>query len=246
MGHNQIPFSQERAGPTLVLYLRAKMKFSSESYPVLIGQNGPLNGERWVIRGPVVIGRDEGCDIKIPDRKISRRHAQLRPSPDGIVLEDLGSKNGTHHNGQKLKGSVTLIDGDTLQIALAQKFTFLSSDATIPLDFGMLEQADSIEQQLKLDKRSRRIWISGRELTPPLSVAQFTMLELLYSRDGLVVSRRELVETIWSEEEAYGVSDQALDALVRRLRDRLAELDREHEYVVTVRGHGLRLDNPPR
>ena len=38
--------------------------------------------------------------------------------------------------------------------------------------------------------------------------------------------------------------DQALDALIRRLRDRLAEADPGHEYVVTVRGHGLRLENP--
>jgi len=41
-----------------------------------------------------------------------------------------------------------------------------------------------------------------------------------------------------------GVSQQAIDALVRRLRDRLFELDAEHQYVVTVRGHGFRLDNP--
>jgi DNA-binding response OmpR family regulator len=41
------------------------------------------------------------------------------------------------------------------------------------------------------------------------------------------------------------VSEQALDALVRRLRDRLAEIDPIHNYIITVRGHGLRLENPP-
>ena len=41
-----------------------------------------------------------------------------------------------------------------------------------------------------------------------------------------------------------GVSEQAIDALVRRLRDRLAEVDEGHQYIVTVRGHGFRLDNP--
>ncbi len=44
---------------------------------------------------------------------------------------------------------------------------------------------------------------------------------------------------------AEGVTEQALDALVRRLRDRLAEIDPDNEYIVTVRGHGLRLENPP-
>jgi DNA-binding winged helix-turn-helix (wHTH) protein len=42
-----------------------------------------------------------------------------------------------------------------------------------------------------------------------------------------------------------GVSDQALDALIRRLRDRLAALDPTHQFIDTVRGHGIRLDNPP-
>lgn len=217
---------------------------SSESYPVLIAQSGPLNGERWVIRTPLLIGRGEDCEIIIPDRKISRHHARLGPSNNGIVLEDLDSKNGTHHNGKPLKGSVTLNDGDLIQIALAQKFTFLSSDATIPLEFEIPPEVSEGKRRLRMDKRSRRVWANEVEVLPPLSVAQFTMLEMLYLRDGLVVTREEMVKQIWNDEEAYGVSDQALDALVRRLRDRIAEADKGHEYVVTVRGHGLRLENP--
>jgi hypothetical protein len=169
----------------------------------------------------------------------------VQPASGRIVLEDLNSKNGTHYNGEPLKGSVTLADGDLIQIALAQKFTYLSSDATIPLDFNAPIEAGLQKRRLKMDKRSRRVWANSKEITPPLSVAQFTMLELLYVRDGLVVPREELVKAIWSEEEAYGVSDQALDALVRRLRDRLTEVDKDHDYVVTVRGHGIRLENPP-
>ena len=40
-----------------------------------------------------------------------------------------------------------------------------------------------------------------------------------------------------------GVSEEAMDALVRRLRDRLSLLDPDHQYIITIRGHGLRLDN---
>ena len=87
--------------------------------------------------------------------------------------------------------------------------------------------------------------VNEKEISPPLSVAQFTLLEMLYKRDGRVVSREELIQGIWQEEEAYEVSNQALDALVRRLRDRIQEADSENKYVITVRGHGLRLENPP-
>ncbi len=59
-----------------------------------------------------------------------------------------------------------------------------------------------------------------------------------------MVSREELIQAVWGE-EAFGVTEQAFDALVRRLRERLAEIDPHHHYILTVRGHGLRLDNPP-
>ena len=47
------------------------------------------------------------------------------------------------------------------------------------------------------------------------------------------------------QKRALEETGKALDALVRRLRDRLAEVDKNHDYVVTVRGHGIRMDNPP-
>jgi DNA-binding response OmpR family regulator len=94
-----------------------------------------------------------------------------------------------------------------------------------------------------LDKKSRRVWVGNKELTPPLSVPQFKLLEVIYETPGLVVPREELVSLIWVNEQSEGVSDQALDALIRRLRDRLAMLDPDFEYIVTVRGHGLRLQN---
>ena len=39
-------------------------------------------------------------------------------------------------------------------------------------------------------------------------------------------------------------SEQAIDDLIRRLRERLTDVDPDYNYVVTVRGHGFRLDNP--
>ena len=59
-----------------------------------------------------------------------------------------------------------------------------------------------------------------------------------------MVSRYKIIETVWGEDQAVVVSEQALDALVRRLRDRLGNVDAQHSYIVTVRGHGIRLDNP--
>jgi DNA-binding response OmpR family regulator len=97
---------------------------------------------------------------------------------------------------------------------------------------------------LRIEKRSRRVWIGDQEVLPPLSVSQYKVLELLYDNQGRVVTRQQLVEVVWGEDEAITISEQALDALMRRLRDRLASIDSIHTYIATVRGHGLRLDNP--
>ena len=219
------------------------MEQNGSDSPVLIGQTGPLNGQRWVIDRTFVIGRDASCDVVIPDRQVSRFHARLIPDQKGILLEDLVSKNGTYCNSQKMDEPVYLQDGDIFQIALMQNFVFLSSDATMPMEGARVLPRQRFGR-LFLDNRSRRVWIGQQEIVPPLSGPQFRLLQVLYDQQGRVVSRQDLVLAVWDEEQSAGVSEQALDALVRRLRDRLAELDPKHSYVITVRGHGLRLENP--
>jgi hypothetical protein len=216
------------------------MQGNLEEAPLLIGQTGPLKGERWVLDKTLTIGRELTCEIVIPDRQVSRFHARLTPKLEGMVLEDLGSKNGVHCNGTPVVGQVTLQDGDMVQIALAQQFLYLTSDATVPLtDF------DEASGRLRMDLRSRRVWVNDQLIDPPLSALQFHVLSVLSDHQGQVVDRRQLVGEAWGEEQSVGVSDQALDALLRRLRDRIAEIDAGHTYIVTIRGHGIRLDNPP-
>lgn len=211
--------------------------------PVLIGQAGPLNGQRWSIVESLTIGRDAGCDVVIPDRQVSRYHARISHRADGILLEDLGSKNGTYYEGDKVEEPVFIQDGGLLQIALVQNFVYLSSDATLPLGPGISGLGEASAGLIYLDPRSRRVWVRNEELVPPLSGPQFRLLQCLYDQQGKVVSREELVKAIWGENEAEGVSEEAVDALVRRLRDRLALIDPKHAFILTIRGHGLRLDN---
>ena len=116
---------------------------------------------------------------------------------------------------------------------------FFTSDATVPLSEGSGKPG-----RLVLDDKSRRVWVNQIQVVPPLSAQQFRLLSLLYENQGQVISRVELVTAVWGEDQAAGVSDQALDALIRRLRERLGALDPEQSYIDTVRGHGVRLDNP--
>jgi len=218
----------------------------TKDIPVLIGFEGEVDNQRWMLHHALVFGRDSDCDITIPNRQVSRHHAQVTPTSDGIFLEDLGSKNGTHRNGKPINGPTLLVDGDVIHIALAQKFIFMNADATLPLDTEISSYVLQLEDRpLRLEKRSRRVWVAGEEVTPPLSVSQFRLLEILYENNGQLVPRENVMATVWGKDNAIGISEQALDALVRRLRDRLASVDPSHAYVITIRGHGFRLDNPP-
>lgn len=223
------------------------MPLETEDYPLLIAQVGPLNGQRWILKGDVIIGRDDSCTVVIQNRQVSRYHARFVNLPHGVQLEDLGSKNGTHINGRQIVEPIMLQEGDIIQIAFAQQFIFMSSDSTIPLEKpGENPPVPAqVRRQLHLEKRSRRVWIGDNELLPPLSVSQYQLLELLFDNPGRVVTRGELVQAVWGQEDAVGISEQALDALIRRLRDRLASIEPKHQFLITVRGHGLRLDNPP-
>jgi hypothetical protein len=216
------------------------MTENNQEFPLLIAQTGPLEGQRWKIKSELLLGRDPDCDIVIPKRQVSRHHARVFLGEDGTMVEDLNSKNGTYINGRHIEEVVRLEEGDEIQVSLAQHFIYLSSDATMPLEALPL---DMQKRRLRVDIGARRVWVLEEELDPPLSASQFNLLRVLYEQSGEVVARTEIIQTVWGK-SAEGVTEQALDALVRRLRDRLAEIDPIWDYIVTVRGHGLRLDNP--
>lgn len=215
---------------------------NAQEVPLLMVQDGPLAGREFRLdRDVMTLGRGDECDVVVPERQISRVHLRIRREATGYFLEDLGSKNGTFVNGRQVQSdaSVLLQDGDEIQLALCVRIVFVGAESTLPLSGR--EEPPASSGGLQLDKAQRRVWIDDHELQPPLSLAQYRLLELLCDASGRVVSREEVVAVVWPEAVEEGVSEQAIDALVRRLRDRLAELGKDHEYIVTVRGHGFRL-----
>ena len=101
-----------------------------DQYPVLVAQQGPLEGQRWYVSTELTIGRSPECAIQIDDRQVSRIHARVFPGNHSIDLEDLGSKNGTFIQGKPITGKINLEDGEVFQIALLQKFVYYATDAT--------------------------------------------------------------------------------------------------------------------
>jgi len=216
-----------------------------ENPPLLVVYEGSLAGTRWPLeKESFTLGRSADCDIVFGERQVSRFHARIQRDAQGYLLRDLGSKNGTWVNGEAVLGQpYRLQDGDEIVLAGTVRIGFVHGDATLPLE-GLMEPRQSSVRKagiavLQVDEATRRVTLGRRELEPPLSPQQFRLLALLVGAGGRVVSRQEVIEAVWPE-ALGGVTDQAVDALVYRLRERLAELDGEHEYIVTVRGHGYR------
>lgn len=190
----------------------------------------------WPLKDLAVIGRDPECAVCLPDRQVSRRHATIRRTAEGYEVADDGSKNGTWLNGRRLTAPARLADGDEVSIAARYKLFFVDAEATAPLAFE--------DRGLRIDAANLAVFVNGVLLDPPLSVPQFELLRALYEAGGSLVDRETLVDRVWPyTTEGEGVTDDALDALVRRLRLRLAEVDAEHAYIVTARGYGYRLSS---
>ena len=98
------------------------------------------------------------------------------------------------------------------------------------------------EQELYLDTATHRVFVRGKEVAPPLSRDQYTLLACLYEKPGKLCARDDIIHRAWPEADSAGVSEEALDALVHRLRERLRAAGTSKLLIVTVRGQGFRLD----
>lgn len=74
----------------------------------------------------LLIGRDSGCDLELPDDSVSRRHALIRRAASGYTVIDAASKNGTYLNGVRVDAR-QLEPGDRLRIG-GHIFKYLSAD----------------------------------------------------------------------------------------------------------------------
>lgn len=85
---------------------------STRSGPRLVSKQG-----EWVLsEGANFVGRDRECTVRVDSVDLSRRHARIVVTRAETTIEDLGSKNGTEVNGERISHSVTLKDQDQIQL----------------------------------------------------------------------------------------------------------------------------------
>jgi pSer/pThr/pTyr-binding forkhead associated (FHA) protein len=82
---------------------------------LLRGVSGPTFGKVYAMVGTLSVGRSAESDICIASDEISRQHARVQSSAGGIVVEDLGSANGTFINDKRIHTATVLNPGDEVR-----------------------------------------------------------------------------------------------------------------------------------
>ena len=77
---------------------------------------GLAPGSAYDLSEGALLGRGDQADIRLEDGFASSKHARLTPQGDVMVLEDLGSTNGTYLNEEPLRGAQPLHAGDKIRI----------------------------------------------------------------------------------------------------------------------------------
>ena len=120
--------------------------------PLLVGTKGPLKGQRYAVNeNGLVLGRDDVCDVIIPDVGVSRQHARVLLHNSAVWVQDEGSRNGVFVNGKRVvrhrqlsPGSELLIGDHAFTLELAPAFpddpstvqTPNAAEVTKPVVFG--------------------------------------------------------------------------------------------------------------
>ena len=107
--------------------------------------DGPLAGQTINLpHGEIVIGRAETCGLVVDSDAVSRMHARMRVSDEGVTIEDLGTVNGTAVNGEALAAATPLESGAEVDIGQVRRFKLIvnrGAAASVPVveepdDFG--------------------------------------------------------------------------------------------------------------
>ena len=97
---------------------------------MLRGVSGTTFGRNFALAGSMTIGRQSDCDIPIQAEEISRHHARLQVTADGVMVEDLGSANGTWINDKRVHTGV-LKPGEELRLDTV-RFILLAPGVPVP------------------------------------------------------------------------------------------------------------------
>lgn len=205
----------------------------------LICTSGPKAGVEYELTEDLItVGRSTSSHIILDDHFASRHHAEIHRHDNAYQVHDLQSKNGVLVDGVRLSPGATVWMQDGCEIQFAStRFRFYDPSATVTAPSLIAVR----EPGLRVDMNTRQVFVDGILLDPPLSTKQFDLLWFLFQNRGRVVSKDEIAQAVWSEQDGE-VYDANIDRMISRVRNRIEpESTDEPRFIATIRGYGYRL-----
>jgi pSer/pThr/pTyr-binding forkhead associated (FHA) protein len=188
----------------------------------------PTGREHPLKDDTITIGRALENDIVITSKRVSREHTRLRRDGWRVILEDLGSTNGTFLNDERVLEPVALHDADRVKIGDVI-LTFHDPDITY---------RDTLFPTLEVDVAAGVVRVNRQAIA--LSAKEFVLLAHLHGHSGQVCSKDSIAAAVWPEYHD-SVYDYQIENLIRRLRAKLEPDPGDPQLLLTIRGLGYKL-----
>jgi hypothetical protein len=210
-----------------------------------IGRRFPL-GENVALIGRATPGNSP--DIEVHDDYVSRHHAEISYHQNLFLLRDLESKNGTEIDRQRIEpgklyplrhNSIIGLGIASEGVRVVLRFKESPTTSTARIEEIRISEINPVSW-LKIDEKRREVWVDGKLLL--LSKKEYNLVLFLRSRAGRVCSKDEIIAEVWPEVvDPGGVSDAAIDQLIRRLRLKIEQDPSRPRRLISRKGFGYML-----
>jgi pSer/pThr/pTyr-binding forkhead associated (FHA) protein len=186
--------------------------------------------------------------ICLHDSRVSREHAELVYQQGYYYLRDLGSKNGTEIDGERIQpGKLYPVkQNSAIGLGITAEgpcilLRFSVSDETVPIMALPQERRKaSPVEWLKVDEERKEVWVDGKPIS--LSRKEYNLIRLLNHYAGKVCLKDDIIAAVWPEvQDTSGVSDATLDQLIHRLREKIEVNPAQPNRIISKKGFGFML-----
>lgn len=169
---------------------------------------------------PLTIGRSESSGFCIPDKKVSRRHAEIVSDGENVFISDLSSRTGTRVNGRAIAQRTPLCIGDTIQIGetdLVLEKTEDAQAAPLPRTTAPAKTQPSVRTEKTQTQRNLPLYSAQESLAELYSSSMLTLAKRVQTRVLELLNIDAAAKEISNSEMRPKVAD-AVDQILREIR----------------------------
>lgn len=169
---------------------------------------------------PLTIGRSESSGFCIPDKKVSRRHAEIVSDGENVFITDLSSRTGTRVNGRAIAQRTPLCIGDTIQIGetdLVLEKTEDAQAAPLPRTTAPAKTEPPVRTEKTQTQRNLPLYSAQESLAELYSSSMLTLTKRVQTRVLELLNIDAAAKEISNSEMRPKVAD-AVDQILREIR----------------------------